>query len=72
MGVINVPEQIGKICPVAGDLTINAPVLLKLPFESTKPYVMAWLRGVPMNKATAKTSEIRQNETVDRRMINLL
>jgi hypothetical protein len=40
-GVIIVPEQIGNISPVSGDLTINAPVLLKVLFESTNPYVIA-------------------------------
>ena len=54
--VIIVPEQIGKICPVLGDLTMNAPVLRKVLFESTNPYVMAEaLRGTsnsaPDNRA---------------------
>ena len=43
--MISVPEQIGKICPVLDDLTTNAPVLRKVFFESTKPYVIAEVRG---------------------------
>jgi hypothetical protein len=39
--VIIVPEQIGKISPVVGDLTINAPVLRNVLLESTNPYVIA-------------------------------
>jgi hypothetical protein len=37
LGVIIVPEQIGKICPVEGDLTMNAPALLNVLLESTNP-----------------------------------
>jgi hypothetical protein len=37
-----------------GDLTMNAPVLLKVLFESTKPYVMAEAFGVSNSDAVIK------------------
>jgi hypothetical protein len=37
VGEISVPEHIGKTLPVVGDLTMNAPLLLKTLFVSTKP-----------------------------------
>jgi hypothetical protein len=43
--VIIVPEQIGKISPVVGDFTINAPVLRYALLESTNPYVIADVFG---------------------------
>jgi hypothetical protein len=54
LSAIIVPEQIGKIWPVVGDLTMNAPVLLKVLFESTKPYVMAEAFGVSNSDAVIK------------------
>jgi hypothetical protein len=37
-----------------GDLTMNAPVLLKVLFESTKPYVMAEAFGVSNSDTVIK------------------
>ena len=37
VGEISFPEQMGKILPVVGDLTMNAPVLVKTLFVSAKP-----------------------------------
>jgi hypothetical protein len=52
--VIIVPEQMGKISPLDADLTMKAPVLLNVLFESMKPYVMAEAFGVSKSDAVIK------------------
>ena len=65
------PEQIGKICPVVDDLTINAPVLRKVLLESTNPYVMAEARG-DSNNATEMRLTVSAKKQISRFIGNLL
>src|SRR5215813_1144448 len=58
-GEISVPEQIGKILPVVGDLTMNAPELLKKLLVSTKPETMAFTRDGVMNVTVAARASAR-------------
>ena len=64
--MIIVPEQIGKICPVVGDLTINAPVLRNVLFESTKPYVMAESSGRQQQRRAQIKLNVNANKQISR------
>jgi hypothetical protein len=68
--VISVPEQIGKICPVLDDLTMKAPVLGKVLFESTNPYVIAEVLGASKRLPQIRLS-VRQAKQITRFMLEV-